>query len=144
MTDTKPRSYPHAVAIKDALEDADLTVGDHGAPKNASGNVITPCVVFRMEPSAPPMSSVGKDGTDVLLRFRLTAYDLTADGAQFYADKVFDAMDGAELLVEDRAIFRVRRVNVAGVDRDMDVTPNVFYCPTPYSLLSVSAPEESS
>lgn len=141
---SEPRSYPHAVAIKETLAAAGLRVGDHVAPKSTDGKIVTPCVVLYLTPSAPPFGDLVRPGTDVLMRFMLTSVDLTADGAQDYADRVFDAIDGATLSVVDRYVTRVRRSSIAGVERDDDVQPPCYYAATPYQLLSMSAADSGS
>jgi hypothetical protein len=136
---SQPRVYPHIAAIIGALEDAGLRVGDHRAPKSADDRIAAPCNVLYMAPSAEPFGSLGRPGTDVLMRFRVTSVDITPEGAANQADLVFDALEGTELIVEDRAIFRVRRSALAGVVRDDDVKPPCFYAATPYQMLSMSA-----
>ena len=143
-TAAKPLSRPHALAIRNALTSAGMRVGDHKAPESTDGKIVTPCVVLYMAPSAPPTGSVGLADTDVLVRFRLMGIDLSPDGAQHQADKAFQALDGIDLDVENRGIFRLRRTALGSVERDDDVTPPCFYCSTPWSMLSVSAPEEGS
>lgn len=138
---TKPRLYAHTQAIKTALTAAGLNVGDHVAPKSSSGAIVTPCVVLYMTPSAVPTGTLAEPDTDVLARFRLVSVERTPDGAEDLADLAHDAIDGATLTVDDRAIFRVKRTGLGGVVRDDEVTPPCFYCSTPYSLMSISSPE---
>lgn len=141
---SEPRLYPHSTAIKAALEAAGLLVGDHQAPKGTDENtIVTPCNVLYMTPSAVPFGSLGDLDTDVLMRFRVTSVDITPEGAAHQADLVFDALDGADLIVEGRSICRLRRSSLAGVVRDDDVRPACFYAATPYQMLSMSVSAES-
>lgn len=138
-----PRLYPHLQAIIEHLEGAGLLVGDHQAPQSTDGKIVSPCVVVYMTPSAPLAGSLKGPPVDALVRFRLTSVGRTPSSAADYADTVADAIDGAELDVPDRAIFRCRRSSLAGIERDNDVTPPCFYAATPYQMMSISAPEES-
>jgi hypothetical protein len=140
---TLPTVYPHATAIISILEDDGFLVGDHVAPKSTTGNIVAPCVVLYMIQSPSPTGSLARSDEDAVFRFRLTSVALTAGEALDHADRVAASVTAFPLVVDDREVFRLRRVNPAGCQRDDDVTPQCFYVPDLYSLLTVSAVDES-
>lgn len=132
-------TFPHAVALRAVLEDAGFRVGDHVAPKSPGpqGRILAPCVVIYSTASPSPTGAIDGGDTDGLLRWRLTSIDITGEGAQAHADRVAETLQGFDLQVEDRAVFRLRRSSFGGCHRDDDVAPPCFYVPDLYSLMTV-------
>lgn len=133
-----PRLYPHSKAIREVLSAAGLTVGNHRAPKSGDGRIVAPCAVVYLVPSPFLPGSITGPSVDALIRFQVTSVDLSADGAVFYADRVAEALNGAKIVVPDRAIYRCRGTQIPGVERDDDVTPPCYYVRSEFSLVSNS------
>lgn len=138
---------PHATAILDTLapleaREVPIQVGDGVAPRSATGSVVAPCAVLHFRPGGETFSSVGCTDTDATIPFQITCVGATAAQARIVNDAVADLLEGATLTVAGREVFRVRRPRgvIGGApERDDEVTPPLFYIPTYYSLISVSA-----
>lgn len=137
---------PHAAAILTALEpletlDQPIRVGDGVAPKSTDGAFVAPSAVLHFRPGGQMIDSVGCMGTDGIVPFQITCVGQTAEQARIVADFVATYLEGADLTVTGRAIYRVRRRSPVGgaPERDDDVSPPLFYIPVQYQLLTASA-----
>lgn len=138
---------PHALAILTALAPLEslaqpIRVGDGVAPLSTDGKIVAPCAVLHLRPGGVMFDSVGCMATDGVLPFQITCVGLTAAQARIVADKVAGYLEGANLTVSGRAVYRVRRRTgpVGGApERDDDVDPPLFYVPVQYQLLTASA-----
>lgn len=140
-----PATYPHAVAIIDALEDAGIRVGDHQAPlvnpADPQSRPVMQCAVVYM--TGGPVLGMDLTGYDIdgMVRFRVITVDSTPAGAADLADRVSDVLADAELDVEGRSVCRIRCDGLGVVTRDPDLTPPVFYSSTGYRAISLAASE---
>lgn len=134
-----PLLLPHAAAIIDRLQDAGLTVGDHIAPKSSDGKIVAPCVVVYMRPGGTFTNSVGMVEEDAWLPFQLTCVGRVAKEALQQADRAHAALTESPITVADRVIALVRRDGFgSSVQRDVDVTPALFYAPVIYRLWTLT------
>lgn len=131
-----PSLAPHLVAVIERLEAGGLSVGQGVAPKSTDGRIAAPCVVVHPTSSAPLDGSLGRAPVDAVWRFVVTSVAFTQREAAEVADQVQELLDGADLEVEARGIYRCRVVSLAPIDRDEAVTPPCFYAATPYQLMT--------
>lgn len=141
---TQPDLLPHAEAIIDRLESADLVVGDHVAPKSPNGQIVAPCVVLYLLPGGQQSGNLGQVDVDAWLPFQLTCVGRMAAQAMNTADIAHQALTGTPLEITDRHIASIRRNGFgARAERDDDVTPPLFYVPVQYRLWTLNAPVAS-
>lgn len=134
---------PHALAIIEAIEADDLTVGD-GVAARFEETIVAPQVVLHMIPGGSIDGTAGSPDEWADARFQLTAIGRVASEARWYADKAADALADNALDVDTRSIQRVRPVEPWGrVTRDDDVTPPLFYVTRVFGLWSFSDPTAS-
>lgn len=125
----------HVDAFVAALEDADLTVGNHRAPDEPP-----PYVVVYLTAGGEVDGTMSGSDDDSDLRIQTTSVGSGVEQALWVTDKVRAALDGATLTVADRAVQRVRLLTASsGVRRDEDVTPPVFYAVDVWGLRSFPA-----
>lgn len=136
---------PHAAAILDALAPLEglsqpIGVGDGVAPLSGDG-VLAPCAVLHLRPGGQWFDSVGAYATDGIMPFQITCVGITAAQARIVADKVATYLEGADLDVDSRAVYRVRRRSGPSgtAERDDTLTPPLFYLTVQYQLLSAAA-----
>lgn len=128
---------PHALAVIAELEAAGLAVGDGIRPDDVTEGRYT---VFYMLPGPPPDGTLEDPDDDADLRFQLTHVGRVASEARYEADAAHEALTIAEISVEGRSVYRVRKLGGSdGTRRDDDVTPPRFYDVAIYGLFTTPA-----
>lgn len=137
---------PHALALLARLGTVTmagqpLKVGDAIAPRSATtGKVVAPCTVLYGRDGGQLMGSLGCIDTDAEISFQTTSIGTSASEARTVDDKCHAALTGSELVVAGRWIAWIRpRFGLARIEHDTTVTPNLFYVPRQYRLLSLQA-----
>lgn len=122
--------------IRSLLQGAGLRVGEGVAPKGSAGDLPMPYVVIYPQWSDPLGMSVGCQGTDAALRFRLVTVAITAGEAEAVTATADSAIRGQRIAVTGRSTEPIRWEHSTGAERDDDVVPPCFYVSALYSVVS--------
>lgn len=130
---TVPRTLPHVDAVRTALEAAALTVFLGVAPPDSA----RPYVALHVDPGSPEPSSLTGEHDQAAIVVQTTCVADTVEQALWLADRVLGALLDRVLEVDGRAGWRPE-VYSSGppVQRDDDVTPNLFYLTPQFTVRS--------
>ena len=134
MVETTVAERPVTVAIIAHLASLGVSVGDGRAPAGASP-AFPYIVVYPLD--SPERSGPMSDGqADVDHNIQLTTVGVTQEQCQLLLDDGRARMRDDTLTVPSRIVHLVEVEAGAGVERDDDESPPLFYCVDIYSILT--------